>query len=157
MRASPNHVDQKWRQDEILANYTKKFSFLFFPLRYQNLAPSNFIHFHTSWTQPSKGKIFNCIWFTHQLMHRYTWTAPKLMRMIFFFCAAQKGQERKVLVVVDGERTQVYSLTYLSWDHAFVAVGTLAKCVVVFVSCQGRKCRWFWSSFTLSSSAAKLE
>jgi len=32
----------------------------------------------------------------------------------YFFCAAQKGQERIVAVVVDGGGTQVYSLTLLS-------------------------------------------
>ena len=37
---------------------------------------------------------------------------PKVMGMIF--CAAQKGQERIVAVVVDGGGTQVYSLTLLS-------------------------------------------
>jgi hypothetical protein len=31
-----------------------------------------------------------------------------------FFCAAQKGQERKVGVKADGGGTQVYSLTFLS-------------------------------------------
>jgi hypothetical protein len=31
-----------------------------------------------------------------------------------FFCAVQKGQERKVGVKAGGEETQVYSLTFLS-------------------------------------------
>jgi len=43
-----------------------------------------------------------------------TWFVPKVMRMIFFFCAAQKGKERKVGVKAGGEGTQVYSLTFLS-------------------------------------------
>jgi len=43
---SPNRVDQKWRQDETLANYIEKF-FFSFPLRYHNSAPSNFIYFPT--------------------------------------------------------------------------------------------------------------
>ena len=39
---------------------------------------------------------------------------PKINENDFFFCAAQKGHERKVVVVVDGRGTQVYSLTFLS-------------------------------------------
>ena len=42
-----------------------------------------------------------------------TWSVPKVMRMIFF-CTAQKGQERKVVVEAGGGGTQVYSLTFLS-------------------------------------------
>ena len=32
----------------------------------------------------------------------YTWSVPKVMRMIFYFCAAQKGQERKMGVEAGG-------------------------------------------------------
>jgi len=52
---------------------------------------------------------------------------------------------------------QVYSLTFLSWVRAFVAVGTLAKCVVIFVSCHGRKYRGVWSSITWLSTAWNSE
>ena len=37
------------------------------------------------------------------------------------------------------------------------SIGTLTKCVVVFVSCHGRKCRGVWSSVTRSSSARNSE
>ena len=77
------------------------------------------------------------------------------MRIIF--CAAQKGKERRGVVVIDGGGNQVYSLTFLSRVRAFAAVGTLAKCVVVFVSCYGRKCRGVWSSVTQLSSARNSE
>jgi len=49
------------------------------------------------------------------------------------FCTAQKGQERKVVIEAGGEGNQVYNLTFFSSVYAFVAVGTLAKCVVVCV------------------------
>jgi hypothetical protein len=52
------------------------------------------------------------------------------MRIIF--CAAQNGKDRSGVVVVDGGGTQVYSLTFLIRVRAFVAVGTLAKCVSSF-------------------------
>ena len=73
------------------------------------------------------------------------------MRVIF--CAAQNGQESKVGVEAGGGGTHVYSWTFLSRISAFVAVSTVGKCVVVFVSYHRRKCRGVWSSVTLSSSA----
>ena len=77
------------------------------------------------------------------------------MRVIF--CAAQNGQERKVGVEAGRGGTHVYSWTVLSWVGAFLAVSTVWKCVVVFVSCYGRKFRGEWSSVTRSSSAWNLE
>jgi len=59
----------------------------------------------------------------------HTWSVQKVMRMNFY--AAQEVQERRVVVVVDGGGTLVYSMTFLSWVRAFVAVGASAKCVVV--------------------------
>ena len=73
------------------------------------------------------------------------------MRMIFLHSAKGPGKESGSQA--GGGGTQVYSLTFLSWVSAFVAVGTLAKCVVVFVSYHGRKCRGVWSSVTWLSSA----
>ena len=75
----------------------------------------------------------------------------------FFFCVAQKDQERKVMIEVVGEGTEVQSLTFLSSVRASVAFGTLAKCVEVFVSCHGRKCRGVWSNVTRLSSARNSE
>ena len=74
-----------------------------------------------------------------------TQSVPKVMRMIFL-CSAEGPGKESGRSKAGGGGTQVYSLTFLSWVRAFVAVGTLAKCVVVFVSCQGRKCRGVWSS-----------
>jgi len=77
------------------------------------------------------------------------------MRMIFLHSAKGPGKESGSQA--GGGGTQVYSLTFLSWVSAFVAVGTLAKCVVVFVSCHGRKCRGVGSSVTRLSSAQNSE
>jgi hypothetical protein len=85
-----------------------------------------------------------------------TQSIPKVIRIIFF-CAAQKGQERKAGVEAGGRRTQLYSLTFINWVCAFVAVGTSAKCTVVFVSCHWRKCRGVRSSVTRLSSAPNSE
>jgi len=73
-----------------------------------------------------------------------------------FLCSAE-GQERKVGVEAGGGGTQVCSLTFLSWVRAFVAVGKLAKCVVVFMSCHGRKCRGVCSGVTRLISARNSE
>jgi len=73
------------------------------------------------------------------------------------FCAVQKGQERKVGVEAGGGGTQVCSLTFLRWVCAFVGVVKLAKCVVVFISWHGWKCRGVWSSVTRLGSARNSE
>jgi len=74
-----------------------------------------------------------------------------------FFAQRRRARKGEWLFVVDGGGTEVNSLTFLSWVRSFVAVGTSAKCVVVFVSCYGRKCRGVWSSVTRSSSARNSE
>ena len=83
-----------------------------------------------------------------------TRSVPKVMRMIFLRSAEGPRKESGGWGKWRGNPG---SLTFLSWVRAFVAVGTLAKCVVVFVSCHGWKCRGVWSSVTQSSSARNLE
>ena len=74
-----------------------------------------------------------------------------------FFPQRRRARKGKRGVEAGGGETQVCSLTFLSWVRAFVAVGTLAKCTVVFVSSHGWKCRGVWSSVTWSSSARNSE
>jgi len=74
------------------------------------------------------------------LFNSTTWSVPKVMRMIFFLRSAE-GQGK-----VSGGRGRRrgnpgIQFDPLSWVRAFVAVGTKAKCVVVFVPCHVRICR----------------
>jgi hypothetical protein len=79
---------------------------------------------------------------------------PKSNENEFF---VQHRRARKVGVEAGGGGTQIYGLTFLSSVRAFVAVGTLAKCVVVFVSCHGQKFRGVWSSISQLSFARNSE
>ena len=73
------------------------------------------------------------------------------MRMIFLPSAEGPGKDSGGLGRWRGNPGIHFDLAQLS--PPFVAVGKLAKGVVVFVSCHGRKCRGVWSIVTRSSSA----
>ena len=77
------------------------------------------------------------------------------MRVIFLHSPERPEKESGSIGRWKG--THVYSWTFLSWVSAIVAVSTLGKCVVVFVSCHRWKCRGVWSSVTRSSSAWNSE
>jgi len=92
-----------------------------------------------------------------EILRSFTYEVCPKINENDFFCAVQKGQERKVGVEAGRGGTQVYSFTFFSRVRAFIAVGTIAKCVGVFVSCHGRKCKEVWSSVTRSSSTRNSE